>query len=186
MYGEIDEFYFSDSNPKMAHLLHFQGPFRRLSLVETVMEEWSNNVCIQFAPEIKIQNEIKLIKVASSNPLKIKAVEHAFHETFPYSEIWVVGEDVQPGPDIPPQPLNEQATEGSFQRVQKLYKQNWNDSSVDFLVGIENGIVLTQNKPLDKAFVTFSENGSGLQFFHQISSPVSVDPDIFGNNFNNR
>ncbi|MGF1910475.1 inosine/xanthosine triphosphatase [Vibrio kasasachensis] len=74
--------------------------------------------------------------VASLNPAKIKAVESAFHSTFPETVFDFIGVNVASG--VADQPIGNQATyQGALNRVKNAKDAHLNG---DFYVGLEAGI----------------------------------------------
>ncbi|MBD1575375.1 MULTISPECIES: inosine/xanthosine triphosphatase [Vibrio] len=83
-----------------------------------------------------IQSRVVKVVIASLNPAKIKAVESAFHDSFPQHTFHFEGVSVSS--EVPDQPMSDQATkQGALNRV-KNAKQAIVDA--DFYVGLEAGI----------------------------------------------
>ncbi len=75
-----------------------------------------------------------IVAVGSTNNVKVEATKRAFSKF--YKDVSVIGVKVES--DVPPQPINEQAFQGAFNRATNALKLV---KDADFGVGIEGSVI---------------------------------------------
>ena len=79
---------------------------------------------------------MKIVVVASKNPVKVGAARDAFHAMFPNEEFDIRGRSIDS--DVSDQPMSDDETyQGAVERVERAKEQH---PEADFWIGMESGI----------------------------------------------
>ena len=79
-------------------------------------------------------NKLIIVKVATTNSVKIEAIKKAFN--FYFEDLAIIHQNTESG--VPEQPINEQVYQGAENRLERLKN---GDDEYDYLVSCEGGLV---------------------------------------------